>query len=308
MASSLEFHLRLAGRDDVLLVRRWPGAGAPVLYVHGATFPSGLSVGYRFGGRSWADDLNARGFDVWAFDFIGFGGSTRPRQMSKPAAGVAPIGRAAEAASQIAAVIGHIAAARAGAPVHLVAHSWGSIAAGLFASENADAIGRLVMFGPIARREVKGLPPPEGIGAWRDVSVADQLKRFVEDVPQSHPPVLIEPDLAEWGPAYLATDAAAFERVPPAVRIPSGPQADIMAAMSGQLAYEPQRVLVPTLIVRGAWDNLCQNADAAWLIGALGAGEKADIVIPAATHLMHLEHGREGLFAATGDWLARGRP
>lgn len=304
MATSFESHL--AGGDDVLLMRRWPGAGAPVLYVHGATFPSALSIGYHFGGRSWADDLNTRGFDVWAFDFIGFGGSTRPRQMSEPAASVAPIGQAVEAASQVAAIVAHIRAARAGAWVHLVAHSWGSIAAGLFASENADAVGRLVMFGPIARREVKGLPPSDEIGAWREVSVADQLKRFVEDVPPLHPPVLIDPGLTEWGPAYLETEAAAAKRVPPAVRIPNGPQADIMAAMSGQLAYEPKRVSRPTLIVRGAWDSLCRDGDAAWLQAALGAREKADVVIPAATHLMHLECGREGLFAATADWLSKG--
>jgi alpha-beta hydrolase superfamily lysophospholipase len=40
-------------------------------------------------------------------------------------------------------------------------------------------------------------------------------------------------------------------------------------------------------------------------MNALGTAEKADVVIPAATHLMHLEHGRDGLFAATADWLAR---
>jgi pimeloyl-ACP methyl ester carboxylesterase len=117
---------------------------------------------------------------------------------------------------------------------------------------------------------------------------------------------LIEPELAQWGPAFLATDPAAGGRMPPAVRIPNGPQADIIAAMSGRLPYEPARVVAPTLIVRGAWDNLCRGADAAWLIDALGAKEKADVVIPAATHLMHLEHGREGLFAATADWLCRG--
>ena len=306
MASALEFRLRLAGRDDVLLVRRWPAQGAPVLYIHGATFPSALSVGYCFGGRSWADDLNARGFDVWAFDFAGFGGSSRPRPMSEPAAGVAPIGRAADAAAQIAAVVRHIGTVRAGARVHLVAHSWGSIAAGRFAGEHPDAAGRLVLFGPIARREVKGLPPPDAIGAWRDLTVADQLKRFVEDVPPAHPAVLIEPDLAEWGPAYLASDPDAAMRAPPAVRIPAGPQADIIAAMSGELGYEPQRVLAPALIVRGAWDSLCRDADASWLSDALGSTEKWDVVVPAATHLMHLEHGRDGLFAATGDWLARG--
>jgi pimeloyl-ACP methyl ester carboxylesterase len=162
----------------------------------------------------------------------------------------------------------------------------------------------LVWFGPIAQRQIEGLPPPSQIGSWRDVSVADQLKRFVEDVPAGYPPVLIEPDLAQWGPAYLATDPDAGGRAPPAVRIPNGPQADIIAAMSGQLPYEPGRIIAPTLIVRGAWDNLCRDTDAAWLMNALGAKEKADNVIPAATHLMHLEHGREALFAATANWLS----
>jgi pimeloyl-ACP methyl ester carboxylesterase len=288
-----------------VLLRRWPGAGDPVLYVHGATFPSALSIGYRFGGRSWADDLNARGLDVWGFDFIGFGGSTRPQQMAAPADGVAPIGRAREAAAQIAAVVEHIRRERAGARLHIVAHSWGTIAAGLFAGNHPSAVGRLVLFGPITRRRVAGLPPADRIGAWRAVSIADQLKRFIEDVPPSHPPVLIEPDLAEWGPAYLSTDVDAHAHVPPVVRIPNGPQADIIAAWSGELAYDPSRVSAPTLIVRGAWDGLCRDDDAAWLARALGASEQADVVVSHATHLMHLEHGREGLFAATADWLAR---
>jgi pimeloyl-ACP methyl ester carboxylesterase len=290
---------------ETLLLRRWPGSGEPVLYVHGASFPSALSVGYQFDGWSWADHLHGHGFDVWAFDFSGFGGSTRPAAMNVPAAGVPPLGRAPEAARQVGAVVDHIRSERGVARVHLVAHSWGTMAAALVAANHADAVGRLVMFGPIARRQIEGLPPPDRIGAWRDVSIADQLKRFVEDVPPDHPPVLIEPELAQWGPAYLATDADAGGRTPPAVRIPNGPQADIIAAMSGQLAYEPGRVVAPTLIVRGAWDNLCRDADAAWLLSALGATEKADVVVAAATHLMHLEHGREGLFAATADWLSR---
>jgi len=299
-------HLKREGGDDAgtLLLRHWPGAGDPVLYVHGATFPSDLSVGYRFGGRSWADHLLQRGFDVWAFDFAGFGGSTRPAAMSAPAAGVAPIGRAPEAVRQIRTVVDHIREVRNGARVHVIAHSWGGMAAGWFAGDHADAVDRLVMFGPIARRQIEGLPSPDRIGAWRDVSVADQLKRFVEDVPPDHLPVLIEPELAAWGPAYLASDPDAHGRTPPAVRIPNGPQADIIAAMSGRLAYEPGRIAAPTLIVRGGWDSLCRDADAAWLLEALGAVEKAEIVVPAATHLMHLEHGRDGLFAATADWLS----
>ena len=128
-------------------------------------------------------------------------------------------------------------AARDGARVHIIAHSWGTLATGLFAGDHADAVDRLVLFGPIAQRRIEGLGLPDRLGAWRDVSVADQLKRFVEEVPPGHPPVLIEPELADWGPAFLATDPAACGRRPPAVRIPNGPQADIIAAMSGQLPY-----------------------------------------------------------------------
>jgi len=296
--------IRSTGMPD-LFIHRWPGAGQPVLYINGATFPSGLSVGYPFGGRSWADDLQAAGFDVWSFDFAGFGGSGRYSEMSAPAVAGPPLGRAPVASAQIAAVVERIRRERGGARVHLVAHSWGTIAAGRFASECPDDVARLVFFGPIARRDAGSRPLR--IGAWREVTVADQLKRFVEDVPAGHPAVLLEPALAFWGPAYLASDHGARERTPPSVRIPGGPQADIVAAHVGEIGYDPGRVRASTLIVRGAWDRLCGNADAAWLLSKLGSQEKADVIVPAATHLMHLECGREGLFKATTDWLRKGK-
>ena len=40
-----------------------------VLYVHGGTFPSGLSIAHRFDSRSWRDELCGAGFHVWALDF-----------------------------------------------------------------------------------------------------------------------------------------------------------------------------------------------------------------------------------------------
>lgn len=307
MVEPSEVRLELTDRAEAatLLLRRWPGEGDPVLYVHGATFPSALSVGYRFKGRSWADHLHDAGFDVWAFDFVGFGGSTRPAAMGASAAAALPLGRSADAARQIDVVVERIRRSRGGARVHIVAHSWGTVAAGAYASGHADAIGRLVWFAPIGQRQIEGLPQPEQVGAWRDLTIADQLKRFIEDVPVGHQPVLIEPELEMWAPSYLATDLAACERTPPAVRIPNGPQADIIAAMSGRLPYEPDRITAPILIVRGAWDSLCNDADTGWLVSRFGSREKAEVVIPGATHLMHLEHGREGLFAATADWLSR---
>jgi hypothetical protein len=40
-------------------------AGPAVLYVHGATFASGLSIAHRLDGRSWRDALCDAGFCVW---------------------------------------------------------------------------------------------------------------------------------------------------------------------------------------------------------------------------------------------------
>src|SRR5262245_58261256 len=68
-----EYHYWIAGPHEGLrlFLRRLSPAHPtasrprPVLYVHGATFPSGLSIAHRFDGISWRDWLCAAGFDVW---------------------------------------------------------------------------------------------------------------------------------------------------------------------------------------------------------------------------------------------------
>ena len=59
-----------------LFLRHLPprdAAKGVVLYVHGATFPSALSIAHRFDGRSWRDALCEAGFHVWGLDFLGYG-------------------------------------------------------------------------------------------------------------------------------------------------------------------------------------------------------------------------------------------
>jgi hypothetical protein len=71
-----------------------------VLYVHGATFPSALSIAHRFDGRSWRDELVACGFHTWALDFHGFGQFSDPYpEMDEPAENNPPLGRAQDASA-----------------------------------------------------------------------------------------------------------------------------------------------------------------------------------------------------------------
>jgi pimeloyl-ACP methyl ester carboxylesterase len=291
------------GADPSLLLRCCAGTGRAVLYVHGATFPSALSVGYRFAGRSWLDDLAAHGYDAWAFDFAGYGGSERYAGMDGPREG-APLGRADEAAKQIARVVDYIVETTGCERVSLIAHSWGSIPAALYVTQHPERVDALCLFGPIAQRATPGLPTPRSVGAWRTVTVAEQLARFVEDVPPGHPSVLIDEELRYWGPDYLATDAASASREPPSVKVPSGSQADILAAWSGALPYRPGKVAAPTLVVRGEWDSISNDSDADWLLSNIAAPVRKDVKISKGTHLMHLEHSRDALFAAVREFLA----
>jgi pimeloyl-ACP methyl ester carboxylesterase len=292
------FRLPATITSPSLFVRRQPRIGSPVvLYVHGATFPSALSVGFDFGGGSWMDDWNARGFDAWAFDFAGFGESDRYAAMSEPADRHPPLCRAPEAARQVAAVLDLIGRETGPGRVSLVAHSWGGAPAALAAIAQPERIDRLVLFAPIARRT--GGTVSASLPAWADITNEAQYKRFNEDVPKDQAPVLEGFD--RWAPAYLASDPGAAARTPPAVRVPYGPAADNIEAKAGRLAWDAGKLTQPLSIVRGAWDSLCQDKDAATILdAATAAPSRHDRKLDAGTHLMHLETGRHALYDAVG--------
>lgn len=283
-------------------------AGAPrvVLYVHGGTFPSALSIAHRFDGRSWRDDLSDRGFHVWGLDFHGFGDLSDPYpEMAGPAEAVAPLGRADDASRQIEQAFRFIAARHGGVRISIIAHSWGSIASGRFAGRCPDLVDRLVFFGPIAWRQPSA--PAQRLPGWRLITLKDQWERFTETVPPGAAPVLLERHFAEWGQGYLAVDRDSTSRTPPAVKVPSGAFQDIYDAWSGALAYDPALIAAPVAIIRGEWDSMCTDADARWLFDAFTSSPlKRDIKIGRATHLMHLESGRFALYRETAAFLLGG--
>jgi pimeloyl-ACP methyl ester carboxylesterase len=305
-----EQHLRIPGlqQGSSLFLRRLslPHArGRDVLYVHGATFPSALSVAHRCAGHAWRDALCDAGFDVWALDFHGFGGSDPDPEMARPAAESLPLGRAADACCQLEAALRFISARRAGQAVCIIAHSWGSMVAGRLAAQHAELVERLVFFGPITRRP--GGMRPDRLPGWRLISLQDQWERFSEAVPAAAAPVLSRRQFEAWGESYLDGDPDSRRRSPPSVKVPSGPLQDIFDAWAGQLAYDPARLRAPVAIIRGEWDNYCTDADAHWLFQALTASPiRRDIKINRGTHLMHLEAMRKALYRESIAFLCAG--
>jgi pimeloyl-ACP methyl ester carboxylesterase len=280
-----------------------------VLYLHGATFPSALSIAFRFDGYSWRDALCDAGFDVWGLDFLGFGESDRYPEMDQPSAAHAPLCVATDAAQQAEAAVRFVLEQSGLRSVSLISHSWGSMAAGRLAGTHPELVNRIVMFAPIARREaLRNVPRPDG-PAWRIVTVEDQWKRFVEDVPAGQPPVLSRTHFDEWAQCYLDSDAQSRLHNPVGVKTPSGPRIEVLRAWQGELAWEPEKVEAPVAIIRGGWDSLVTDADARWLTSALTRSrEKRDIKIDRGTHLMHLEAMRFALWSESITFLLGNLP
>ena len=307
-----EEHFRINGplKGLSLFLRFLPAEGAAspvrraVLYIHGATFPSALSIAHRFDGRSWRDALNDAGFDVWGLDFYGFGHSDRYPEMNEPAQDHAPRGVAEDAARQVEAAVRFILAHQGVDRLSLISHSWGSMPACLFAANHPRMIDRLVLFAPIAQRGPRRYEVAPTLPAWRMVTLDDQWSRFVEDVPAHEPPVLSRINFDEWGQRYLDSDPESRTRDPAAVKIPLGPFSEILKAWHGQLAYDAASVQSPVAIIRGEWDGLMLDDDARWLFDAFShAPIKRDIKISRGTHLMHLEAMRPALWRESINFL-----
>ena len=285
----------LPASDDV------PAKGV-VLYVHGATFPSALSIGHRFDGRSWRDELCAAGFHVWALDFHGYGDSDPYPDMSVPPDDKPPLCSADDASRQLEQAARFICRHHTAPRISLVAHSWGTIVAGRFAARCPDLTDRLVLFGAIARRSGG---PAADFPAWRLVSLQDQWERFTSEVPAGEAAVLSRRHFTEWGQRYLDSDQTSRTRTPASVKTPSGPWSDIGRAWAGDLAYEPKRVRSPVAIIRGEWDSMCSDVDAQWLFTEFAAAPiRRDVKVSRGTHLMHLESSRYALYRETETFLA----
>ena len=80
-------------------------AGKTLIYVHGATYPSETAFDLKLDGLSWMDYIARQGYDVYLLDVRGYGQSTRPPVMDRPAAEGQPFAGTEEAMRDVDAVV-----------------------------------------------------------------------------------------------------------------------------------------------------------------------------------------------------------
>ena len=283
----------------------------PVLFIHGASFPSSLAAGFRINGRSWMDELAAANYDCYALDFLGYGYSDRYPEMSNNQLPSRPTGRAQEIVPDIDSAINYIRQ-RTGSPtVNIIAHSWGGSVATLYASRFPEKIAGLVLFSTITashhptpasatsshpadtiRYSYESLTPDERVDAMEHLTPQGERCRLEPEIFQS------------WKTQWLQSDPLAKIFRDSAVRFPSGPSQDIDDLEQGKSYYDPSGIKAPTLIIRGEWDRFPSNEDAANMFTHLtNAPYKKYTVIEKGTHVMHLEQSRHQLYTEVQNFL-----
>jgi len=292
---------------------------APVLFIHGATFPTMLASGFEMGGTSWLKYLSSEGFDVWALDFLGYGCSDRYPEMQTSSAHGEQLGKAPSAAADIEAAVAYIQNHTAAKRVSLVSHSRGGIVAGLYASQYPENIEKLVFFAPLIERQNSltdsvvrffNIGRPDKV-AYRDLDVSERLASFENDVPQGKSSVLASEMATAWPRLWLASDGSYEGALQPqpatgSVRAPAGYEDDFYNSWTGHGYVDFSKILSPTLIIRGSWDSITAAKDTAHMMKRLTATPfKKLVTIADATHVAHLEQGRFQLYSATADFLKK---
>lgn len=276
-----------------------------LLLVHGATYSSVSLYDAPVRGGSFMDVLASRGFDVYALDVRGFGGSDRPAEMEKEPTGKAPLSGISTAVRDLHAAVQTVRA-RTGLPrLSLLGMSWGGSVAGAYAARHSDRLAKLVLIAPLWLLETPALIDPGGeLGAFRRVDVRAFRNGWVGAAPEGRRQDLIPPGWFEtWCDATLATDPASG--APGIIRAPFGPVQDIRDYWrSDEPFYEPADIQVPVLLIHAEWDNVVPLATAQSLFLRLtGAPYRRWVEIGEGTHMITLEKNRGQVIDAAEHFL-----
>jgi pimeloyl-ACP methyl ester carboxylesterase len=272
-----------------------------VLFAEGSAVPTSGNAAFKIAGLSWMDDLAANGFDAWSVDYLGYGDSDRYPENTK-----APVGRAADCATQVETAARFILKQQHAQRLSLIGDSFGSQVAGVLATQAPELLDKLILFAPVTPpSKAESSDPVDEKSKFDFVSVDDIWQTYSSWVPKGQSAGLDHEFFVNaWGPKYLASDPTSAQRNPASVMVPNGPDVDAADVQAGRFSYDPAKISTPTLVIFGEWDSVATEEGGRHLFDLLtGAPAKRRIVIGHGTHILQLEPVRFQLYREVRSFL-----
>ena len=260
--------------DDVKLFMFEKCAGDPkqtagtILFVHGSSMAAQPTFDLQVEGRSDSSVMDwfaRRGFDCWCVDMEGYGRSEKRRDNNAPIA---------QGADDCLAAATYIEKLRGKRPLLVYGISSGALRAAMFAQRHPDMVGRLALDAMVFTGE--GSPTlaerKKRLPEFKTKNRRPIDKAFVHSIfDRDHPGTAEEKVIDAFANAVTALDDS----------VPTGTYVDMCANLP---VVDPEKITVPTLIMRGQWDGIASFEDLVAFFAKLPNPDKHFAVMPGISH------------------------
>ncbi len=243
------------------------GAKGTVLFVHGSSMAGQPTFDLKVPGRDDASvmDVFARaGFSTWSVDMEGYGRSDKKRDINCDIA---------NGADDVAAAAAYIMKQGHG-PLLVYGISSGALRAALFAQRHPERVKRLALDAmvwtgegsPTLVERTKKLPQFLKMNR-RPIDLAFMRSVFERD----HPGCADDAVVTAFAEQVLAQDDS----------VPTGTYVDMCTKLP---IVDPEKITVPTIVMRGQWDGIASFEDLAKFFAKLPNPDKQFTVMAGISH------------------------
>ncbi len=245
-----------------------PKARGTILFVHGSSVSSTPVFDLQIPGRPTSSTMDwfARlGFDTWCFDCEGYGRSDKMRSMNA---------NIADGADDLAVVSEAIMKLNGGQKLLTYGSSSGALRAALFAQRHPERVKRLALDAMVWTGE--GSPTlaerKKRLAAYQASNRRPIDRNMIRSIfTRDHPGTSDQTIVEAFADAVLALDTS----------VPTGTYIDMSANLP---VCDPEKITVPTLIMRGQYDGIASFRDLATFFEKLANPDKQFVVMPGIAH------------------------
>jgi len=249
--------------------------------------------------------LAQNGWDTFALDLEGYGESSRPAIMDDPGAypdDPAPISPDVTVAN-VAAVVDFVRELRGVEKVYMLGWSAGAmIEVPRYAIAEPDKLQKIVL---------------QGAGFTGNELNAEEIEKIIADINLKKNRMGDPAEIERWGnlgttpemliPGLFEVYTAAHLASDPMSRLLDGkiraPFGRFIGVSTEQKLFDAEKITVPTLIIRGEFDQIALLKDNEALLDSLGSKVKQLVTIPGAGHMNHMEKTNGQFYEALDGFL-----
>jgi pimeloyl-ACP methyl ester carboxylesterase len=244
------------------------GEKGRILFVHGSSMASTPTFDLHVDGRPFSSVMNwfaVRGYDTWCVDMEGYGRSTKDRDITCDIS---------NGADDLAAASAYIRNLRGDEPLLVYGISSGALRAALFTERHPERVGRLALDAFVWTGE--GSPTLED-RKKKLPQFMEQKRRpidldFVRSIfSRDHPGTAEDKVVEAFAEAITALDDS----------MPNGTYIDMCSKLP---VVDPEKITVPTIIMRGEYDGIAGMEDLLAFFARLPDPDKEFTVMKGISH------------------------